>query len=765
VALTGVANNRATARTLHDLRARLAGIGADPGSRADLVIAAASLVLGLFSFATLVAVGYLDSTKLPWFDGWTHWSRYLRADGFWTFLFSEHNEHRIPVTRLLYLADEHWSSADTRLLEWATFLAQIGSALMLFRLACSSSVTLSIAIRTTILGLILAFLFAASQWINFTWTFCVPWAVVFSAAIGAFAALKNAVHDRPAGGRSFSAFWLTVSIIAGLISTGSLANGLLVWPLMVLMAVCIGLPRKAVGILAVVGLAVIAAYLHHWEHPASVFDWWMKTPEVMVFASAYLGAALDEPLVALTKAVGLDWESYRVPLSALAGALGAGWFCHLALLTFREPRARRPARIAILYVLTFLIASAVLTGIGRVQFPIKEALTSRYCTPSLLFWGSLVALAISASATGRRTESPEQGYRLRVAALIGAAFIGGLGQLPKVAYAVEAERYLSEGEYALINDVFVAEGWQRFSGTAPAATMIPVVRYFRDRHLASFSREWTRWIGDPVRAHFVIDPINSDCVGAWESERPVGGSFNPAVMAAGWGYDRRFNREPERIVITDGTGRIVGFAPLTRRRPDLLPAYPELSHFRVGWVSYLPASVSADMTAYLLLGDGRTLCRGGGAHVPGSYVTAAAARADAIIGGVDVTASGMWVKDRLPPGAPTPPFATETWSSPDADLETSVLRLGPVRASAGMSVGLPLMMGPGTPAIRVSAIERRTGEVLAMADPSTATPTWDLWRLDLPTGAPDMVVDYVVEQGHHGAGNRVTVGQPRLIKP
>jgi hypothetical protein len=764
--MSGVANHRPRARTLHDMRDRLAALGADPESRVDVAIAACSLMLGLFSFSTLVAVGYLDYTKLPWFDAWTHWNRYLRTDDLWTFLFSQNNEHRIPTVLLLNLADKHWFSADARLLVWASFLAQIGSALIVFRLACSASVNLSIAFRTTILGLILAFLFGASQWINFTWTFCVSWPVVFFGAIGAFAALTNSVQPRHTEGRSFSVVWLTVSIVMGLISTGCMANGLLVWPLMVLMAVCIGLPRIVVGILALVGAMVIAAYLHHYEHPVSVFDAWMKTPEMVAFASAYLGAALDEPMLATTKAVGLDWESYRVPLSALAGAVGIGWFCHLALLTFRELNARRPARIALLFILAFLAASAALTGIGRVQvLPMREAMNSRYCTPSLLFWGSLVALAISVSATGRRTEGPAGGYRLRVAALLGAAFVGGLGQLPKVAYGAETERYISEGEYALINNVFVPEGWQRLSGPTPAATMIPVVRYFHERHLASFSREWTRWIGDPVRAHFLIGSSDSDCAGAWESASPVGGSFNPSVLAVGWGYDRRFKREPERIVITDGIGRIVGFAPLTRRRPDLLPAHPELSGSRVGWISYLPASLSADMTAYLLLGDGRTLCRGGGAHVPGSYLTAPAAKADAIIGGVEVSAHGMWVKDLLPLGAPQPPFGGETWSSAGADFETSVLRLGPVGVSAGMGIGLPLITGPAASTVRVSAIERPTGEVLAMADPSAGRLTWDLWRLDLPIGAPDMIVDYVVEQGHHGAGNWVTVGRPRLIKP
>src|ERR1700730_13222331 len=103
------------------IHSRLAEMGADPESRVDVFLAACSLMLGVFSFGTLVALGYVNYTKLPWFDAWEHWIRYLRSGNSLTFLFSQHNEHRIPVSRLLYLADKNWFSADTRFLLWCTF--------------------------------------------------------------------------------------------------------------------------------------------------------------------------------------------------------------------------------------------------------------------------------------------------------------------------------------------------------------------------------------------------------------------------------------------------------------------------------------------------------------------------------------------------------------------------------------------------------------------------------------------------------------------
>src|SRR4051812_39891932 len=106
--------------------------------RVDVAFAASSLVLGLFSCGTLVVFGYRNYTKLPWFDAWEHWIGYLNSGNSLTFLFSQHNEHRIPVSRLLYLVDKNWFNADTRFLLWSTFVAQFGGAVMLSRLACSS---------------------------------------------------------------------------------------------------------------------------------------------------------------------------------------------------------------------------------------------------------------------------------------------------------------------------------------------------------------------------------------------------------------------------------------------------------------------------------------------------------------------------------------------------------------------------------------------------------------------------------------------------
>jgi hypothetical protein len=737
----------------------------DPDARFDAVLAACSLGLGLFSFCTLAAVAYLSYNALPWLDAWAHWIGFLATDDRLTFLFSQHNEHRIPVSRLLYLADHQWFNADARLLLWSTMAAQTGSAIVLYKLAASSP-QLRPVHRVQVFGVILALSFSASQWNNFTWTFQVCFVVVFFSAIAAFAALSRAVRRPESADREISRFWVCAAIVMGLIATGSMANGLLVWPLMVLMSLWIGLPNQVTGLVAAIGTTVSWLYMRGYQPGGFVpADSLMKTPETVAFALAYLGVAVDEPFVAVTRALGLDWTAYRVATSALAGAVGVLCFLRFAVLALSRPAQMGASATAMLHILAFLASSALLTAIGRVRFGLVDALTSRYATPSLLFWACLTGLALAVTnahehAYGTRGSS----RRLLVAALAGAVFVGGLIQLPKVTYAMDSRRYLNEGEHAVVNNVFAAEAWERFL-PAPGR-MIPVVRYFRSRHLSSFSSEWTQWIGEPVRAHFILSHSDSDCAGEWESVSPAGGSFSPAVLAAGWGYDRRFGRAPQRVVFTDGQRRIVGFAgSTTRRRPDLVSRHPEVAGLHVGWVSYLPAGLASEITAYVLIGDGQTLCRAGSASIPGAYFTADAAKAGDAVEGVEASPQGAWM--RVDGTMPEPAGALDggTWSSRAVEAGTATLRLGPVTAKAGRAFGLPLSTGPNASGVHVSAIERGTGEVLTAASPPAGKSAWHLWRLDIPDGAPAMVFDYVIEHAGGGAGNWVLVGRPREINP
>jgi hypothetical protein len=78
----------------------------DPGQRIDLLMGACALLLGLFSVSSMIAAAALSYTRLPMFDEWGVWHLQISKTDWWSFILAPHNEHRIPVPRLLYLLIE-----------------------------------------------------------------------------------------------------------------------------------------------------------------------------------------------------------------------------------------------------------------------------------------------------------------------------------------------------------------------------------------------------------------------------------------------------------------------------------------------------------------------------------------------------------------------------------------------------------------------------------------------------------------------------------
>jgi hypothetical protein len=226
-----------------------------------------------------------------------------------------------------------------------------------------------------------------------------------------------------------------------------------------------------------------------------------------------------------------------------------------------------PRHITLLHVIAFLLGSAALTAFGRVQYSVSSALTSRYTTASVLFCVCLIALSIVHSGTNGNARMARHAA-FRVAALLAAAVIGGLLQLPKVSYAIACERYLSEGEYAMINGAFEPSAWERFFQVSGG--MIPVVRHLREQKLGSFSRPWTQWIGTPASTHFPVVRHASACSGAWQYSTGLSSSFRPSTLSEGWAYDWQAKRAPNQLVFVDKENRILGFTTSTRRRSDVL---------------------------------------------------------------------------------------------------------------------------------------------------------------------------------------------------
>ena len=335
-----------------------------PGARvAFALVYVLVLVVGVALGIRLIVGGY---SPVPAGDLWSQFpfiERGVRGNISLSELWAQHNEHRIPLARLQFVIDYRFfegtnvylfaSIATSCLLLGGTFAAAVWFdkrdwLLALGVLAVAASAALPLSGSENLLG--------AFQ-VHFVQGF------LFStvALLGLVLAARSIVASRQSG-------WTGVTAIAAVASTYSLANGLLVWMIVVVAAIVLGLRRRNTAALAIAGVVTIATYLWHFE-PVSE-------------------RSLSDP-VGLAHYVVLFLGSAPTPTAgtaAIAGAIGlvsVVLLCRLAWLDRAGRSTLVPFGAA---VSAFIALSAVLTATSRLDLGVTQALGSRYSIASWTFW-------------------------------------------------------------------------------------------------------------------------------------------------------------------------------------------------------------------------------------------------------------------------------------------------------------------------------------------------------------------------------------------
>ena len=216
-----------------------------------------------------------------------------------------------------------------------------------------------------------------------------------------------------------NAVWFFPALLAGLASLGTLANGLVVLPIMVLMSAIIGLGARRTAILAVVCCASTALYFSDFSYPdhprpgmiSFVLFIFTYLGSPFYYAAAYWLAGLQHLAGFIFShgsfLVGGTFQDY--PASQKVGtivALLTGAFLVVATLvaTWRWWRLRRtnPCQAALLAFIGFIIAGAALTALGRAEKGFDYAVVQeRYTAGTLLAWQALGLIAVASLPTAK----------------------------------------------------------------------------------------------------------------------------------------------------------------------------------------------------------------------------------------------------------------------------------------------------------------------------------------------------------------------------
>ncbi|WP_275628310.1 hypothetical protein [Pseudomonas sp. 273] len=334
--------------------------------------------LAALTLASTIAIEALNFSPVPF---WDMWEGYIAFDmrlsqGDTSAWFAQHNEHRIILSRLLFWLDMHLFNGSTHFLILCNFL--------LAALAAGTFIAIARAglpekearpLRFCIYAAIITLCFSWVQHENFNWGFQSQFFAAQSLPLLALFLLWKSQQSK----------WLfPFACLIGVASAGTMANGVLALPCLLLLASILRLSVARIVTLALLTALTLFAYFHGYHS---------------ISGHSSLSAALSSQPTNLLRYVLLYLGS---PLFHLGGgprlAMYAGLLICLsslgfALLAAKEWR-QRPLALCLAIYLGYIGATALGTAGGRLNFGLEQALSSRYTTPALMAWCAVLVLFI-----------------------------------------------------------------------------------------------------------------------------------------------------------------------------------------------------------------------------------------------------------------------------------------------------------------------------------------------------------------------------------
>ena len=365
-----------------------------------LAIAPALLLIGWINhYAVNVPVGD-EWALVPMFEKWSN-GQLTFAD-----LYQQHNEHRILLPKVIYLAFgelTHWNLRAEMFFSVALCAATSAGILVLLRRTLDRPWPGTLLLWAAINLL----LFSPAQAQNWLWGFQLQMFIPNLCLIAALVLLG-----------SESASWLRLvgALLVVVAATFSFGGGLLLWPVVALFLLMRGETKARTGAWLLAGAVVAAVYFVGYQR--------VPRPQAVTL--------LDYPRYFLTfigggLVRGSERELLLGPL--VAGAVGIATYAAMLLHFVKTGGEAMRNAAPWLAIGPYVIGSAALAAYSRVNWGPAQAMDSRYVTSSAFLYIAVIALAAVAvrHAPGtQRVRASSTAATASIVALTLAAFPAGL---------------------------------------------------------------------------------------------------------------------------------------------------------------------------------------------------------------------------------------------------------------------------------------------------------------------------------------------------
>jgi hypothetical protein len=352
---------------------------------------------------------YQYSVDLPFNDDWALAVRiekiYNHSFSF-NDLFAQQNAHRIFFPLLLLLPTAVLSKWNIFYWLALNLIFAIGTFLLFAYQIKDTKKQLGDNTANLLIPVVSILVFSLKQFIN--WLFGIQLIVfmsVFFVVAGIVLLSKN----------PFNSKYFILAAISGVMATFSFANGILFWPLgviIILLAPDTGFKQKSKYAFSWLVITAATVFMFYYQYNTSQelspsLSWYILTRFVF-FVFSYLGNPLapvqylSDPLIP---------SSLYIPyVTFLLGVLGLIILCYIIynMVFFLVQQKRMPLQTMVPYFCFCLYAllSSLIIAFGRVALlGYKESLAARYVTHANLFWIGILSLIYFAwRSTGDETE-------------------------------------------------------------------------------------------------------------------------------------------------------------------------------------------------------------------------------------------------------------------------------------------------------------------------------------------------------------------------
>ena len=516
------------------------------------------------AYSALAGYGaFINYSPVPFWDMWNGQLLFnFRAESGegWSAWWEQHNEHRLVIPKTIFLLDYYFFNNSL------VFLFALNIILSLLNFLALSWIAYKVSHKNnpdSLLPLTIAALaslcFSWLQIENYVWAFQSQFFLSYLMPLTCFIFLAAYKETQ-------KKLYLSLSMALGILSAGTMANGLFASALLIPLAIILKL--RTVTILQLFGCALFT-WLAYFFLP----------PFVKSSSASTISTLINQPLQLFEYTftyLGGPWF-FILGEQSLKIALFAGVIFSISCILIIAYGLRTKFssfQWALLIFIIFIGGTAFATASGRISIGVEQSLSSRYLTPQLLAWSTLIVLALSISNRNKWLGRILIISTLLIPLLLLPTQLKSRHVLPHTfeklvaALALQINAY---DEFYFSRIYFDNVLLRQIADQAiEKKTSVFVFPLLRDANNLLGTQIDTSAM-PPCKGYLdVITPLSQ-------------GVFS---RVEGWVFDTASRTIPQQVLLLDSSGKILGYALTGQSRRDLRKLLPDKVYKKSGFVGY-----------------------------------------------------------------------------------------------------------------------------------------------------------------------------------